>query len=216
MRRFDAVVFDFDGVLVDSVDVKTRAFAALYTQYGPEVVASVAAYHLAHSGISRFEKFRHFHRAFLGQALSAEQEAALGLRFAALVEDAVVSAPWVRGAGAFLRKHHRDLPLFVASGTPDEELKRIIERRNAGMYFAGVGGSPLTKAEIITAFVRGAGLDPGRVLMVGDSITDHEGAQGAGTRFLGIADNESTFPRSVHVLPDLTGLDDFLDALDPG
>lgn len=32
--KFDAIVFDFDGVLVESVDVKTQAFATLYSEYG--------------------------------------------------------------------------------------------------------------------------------------------------------------------------------------
>src|SRR5687768_6679568 len=47
VRRFDAVVLDFDGVLVESVDVKTRAFARLYSRYGSDVEAEVVAYHLA-------------------------------------------------------------------------------------------------------------------------------------------------------------------------
>lgn len=211
MFRYDAVVLDFDGVLVESVDVKTRAFAALYAEYGPEVVAQVVAYHLAHGGVSRFEKFRHFHRAFLAQALSATAEAALGARFSALVENAVAQAPWIAGAREFLERHHRRLPLFVASGTPDEELKRIIARRGAEHYFAGVCGAPLTKAEIIAAFVNDRNLQPERVLMVGDSSTDYEAARETGVHFLGIA-AASLFPGAVAVLPDLTGLEDCLVA----
>ncbi len=210
MPRFDAVVFDFDGVLVESVDVKTRAFAALYAEYGPEVVAQVVAYHLAHGGVSRFEKFRHFHRAFLAQALSATAEAALGARFSALVENAVVQAPWIAGAREFLERNYRRLPLFVASGTPDEELKRIITRRGAEHYFASVCGAPLTKAEIIAAFVKDRALQPDRVLMVGDSNTDYGAAQETGVSFLGIAAAASLFPSAVAVLPDLTGLEDCL------
>src|SRR5688572_16139418 len=97
MLRFDAIVFDFDGVLVESVDVKTKAFAALYDGYGSEVVSKVMQWHLAHGGVSRYEKFRHFHRAFLSKELSAEEEKSLGERFSALVEKAVIEAPWVPG-----------------------------------------------------------------------------------------------------------------------
>ena len=210
MFRYDAVVLDFDGVLVESVDVKTRAFAALYAEFGPEVVAQVVAYHLAHGGVSRFEKFRHFHRAFLAQALSATAEAELGARFSALVENAVVQAPWVAGAREFLERHHRRLPLLVASGTPEEELKRIIAHRDAEHYFVGVRGAPLAKAEIIAEFVKDRNLQPDRVLMVGDSNTDYEAAQETGVSFLGIAAAASLFPGAVAVLPDLTGLEDCL------
>lgn len=205
------MVFDFDGVLVESVDVKTRAFAALYSGYGPGVVAKVVAYHLEHGGISRFEKFRHFHRKFLGQPLSAAEEAKFGAQFSELVEDAVVDAHWIGGAREFLEAWHDRMPLFVASGTPDEELKRIVGRRGMTHYFAGVRGSPASKAEIISGFVTGHGLDRHRVLMVGDAGNDLQGALAAGVGFIGISTApDHAFPATVPVLPDLARLADFL------
>ena len=39
--RWEAVFFDFDGVILDSVDVKTQAFADMFRQYGPEVERAV-------------------------------------------------------------------------------------------------------------------------------------------------------------------------------
>jgi len=36
-----AIGFDFDGVLVESVDIKTRAYAYLFEDEGPEVVQQV-------------------------------------------------------------------------------------------------------------------------------------------------------------------------------
>ena len=41
-----SIVFDFDGVLVDSVNIKTEAFARLFDHEGPEVLEKVVAYHL--------------------------------------------------------------------------------------------------------------------------------------------------------------------------
>lgn len=210
MGPFDAVILDFDGVLAQSVDVKTRAFAELYEPYGPDIVSRVVAYHLAHGGLSRFDKFRHFHRVFLGAPLGATDEAALGARFSALVEDAVADAPWVPGAREFLETYHRRLPLFVASGTPEDELRRIIARRSAAHYFADIGGAPLTKADIIAAVVRRGGFQHTRVLMVGDSSTDYEGARSSGVHFLGIGREGSVFPDAIAVLPDLTGLGGFV------
>ena len=34
-NKWQAVFFDFDGVILDSVDVKTQAFAAMFRAYGP-------------------------------------------------------------------------------------------------------------------------------------------------------------------------------------
>ena len=52
-----AILFDFDGVLVESVDIKTKAFAKLFENEGPEIVNKVVEYHLANGGVSRFKKF---------------------------------------------------------------------------------------------------------------------------------------------------------------
>jgi len=210
--RFDALVFDFDGVLVDSVDVKTRAFEQIYAPHGPSVVEQVVAYHLEHGGLSRLEKFRHCHAALLGRTLGADEEAALGQRFTELVENAVVAAPWIPGAREFLEAHWRRLPLFVASGTPEAELKRIIDRRGMMKYFAEAQGSPATKGEILAGFIARHALHPDRVLMVGDSRTDLEGARAVQAQFLGVSPaSERGFPEDVPVLPDLTQLGPFVE-----
>lgn len=214
--RFDAIVFDFDGVLAESVDVKTRAFAALYEQYGADVVRQVVDWHLAHGGVSRYEKFRHFHQAFLGRALAPPEEVELGRRFSALVEESVIASAWVPGAREFLDGWHARLPLFVASGTPEEELVRIVERRGMARFFAGVAGAPRKKGAILQDFLGRSGATPDRMLMVGDAMTDFEGAAEAGVPFLGIAAaGANPFPAGVPVLPDLTGLAAFLEATAP-
>lgn len=207
MARFDAIVFDFDGVLAESVDVKTRAFAELYRPYGPDIERAVVAYHLAHGGLSRFEKFRHYHRELLRQPLSKEEERALGERFSRLVEDAVVAAPWVRGAREFLEAHHRDLPFAVASGTPTEELRRVVERRGIAGFFRAIRGSPARKSAILRDLLAQFGVAPTRMLMIGDAITDYEGAAEAGTAFLGVGDAAAhPFPPGTPVVPDLSTL----------
>lgn len=206
--RYQAVVLDFDGVLVESVDVKTQAFATLYRPYGADVVERVVDYHLAHGGLTRTEKFRYYHEKLLGMPLSTGMAAELGERFSRLVEDAVVAAPWVPGAMEFLGKYSCLLPLFIASGTPEEELKRIVERRGMSRYFAGVYGAPRTKAEILLHISAKHGFDTPAMLMVGDARGDYEGALQAGTAFVGRAGgNAGFFPPDVGLITDLQGLE---------
>ena len=52
-----AIIFDFDGVLVESLDIKTRAFAKLFGPEGPDMAKRVVDYHLQNGGVSRYEKF---------------------------------------------------------------------------------------------------------------------------------------------------------------
>jgi len=48
---WQAIIFDFDGVLVESGDLKTRAFADLYQSYGETVVSKVVRYHSLNGGL---------------------------------------------------------------------------------------------------------------------------------------------------------------------
>jgi HAD superfamily hydrolase (TIGR01549 family) len=196
-------------VLVESVEVKTHAFAELFRPYGDEVVAQVVAYHLVNGGISRFEKFRYFFRELIRQPLSKETERQLGIEFSKLVETKVVAAPWVKGAEAFLKAWHNVLPLFIASGTPEEELKRIVEKRGMNCYFCGVCGSPRGKEEILRQVIAENGFASSRVLMVGDALSDLEAALLADTAFVGRVDAgqpQVFHGKGVRVITDLTEL----------
>lgn len=209
--RTDAIVFDFDGVLAESVHVKTKAFAALYAEFGPAIVEKVVEYHLAHGGVSRFAKFRYYHEALLGQSLSAEHERQLGDRFSRFVKEAVISAPYVDGAHEFLIEYHQQVKLFVASGTPDEELAEIIDRRAMRQFFVSVHGTPARKAEIIAGILGRHNLKAERVLVVGDAMADLEGAQANGTRFLArVTDDEVAFPAYLDKVRDLKSLADYI------
>ncbi|GEO82171.1 hypothetical protein ROR02_23020 [Pararhodospirillum oryzae] len=204
----DAIIFDFDGVLAESVDVKTRAFAALYQEAGPDVVGQVIAHHEAHGGVSRFDKIRHYHAAFLGTPLTDDEVTRWADRFGGLVEDAVAQAPEVPGAGALLAFLKDRLPLFIVSGTPEIELLRILQRRNMTSFFAEMRGSPAKKAALTADILVRHQLEAGRVLFIGDATTDFEAACQAGCLFLGRvpAGASSPFPAGVAVVPDLVAL----------
>lgn len=209
--RFDALIFDFDGVLVESTDVKTKAFATLYSAHGPEIEYQVISYHKEHAGISRFRKFQYFQEVLLGIPYEDADGELLSARFSELVVDAVVKAPYVAGAIEFLDAFKGQIPMFVASGTPDRELQEIIERREMVNYFVSVHGSPDTKDQIIKKLLESHGLDKFKVLMIGDSLADLEGARQAGVCFLGRASsNPHPFLVDIDVIPDLRLLHTYL------
>mgnify|MGYP006077874289 FL=1 len=54
MNKIKAIIFDYDGVIAESVNVKTEAFAELYKPYGTDIVQKVIKHHEANGGVSRF------------------------------------------------------------------------------------------------------------------------------------------------------------------
>ena len=56
------IIFDFDGVVAESVQVKTDAFAYLYASHGKKIVSKVTEHHELNGGMSRFEKIKYYHK----------------------------------------------------------------------------------------------------------------------------------------------------------
>jgi len=180
------VVFDCDGVILESVDVKTRAFGKIVEEYGPEAVARMTEYHLTHGGVSRFKKFEWFYDEVLGRKITEEELQALGRKFRQLVFEGVMRSPLVPGIMETLESLHGRLPMYVASGTPNDELLQVLDARNLTLFFKGVYGTPPGKAELLKIIIEQEGIAPNDTLMVGDSSTDLDAAQSCGSSFFGI------------------------------
>jgi HAD superfamily hydrolase (TIGR01549 family) len=186
-RRLQAVFFDFDGVILDSVDVKTRAFSEMFRDYGPEVQKAVVDYHLANGGISRFKKFEYYYAKILNRSINEQILNNLGMEFKRLVLEGVLAAPFIEGAMETLENlKQKRIPSFVASGTPHEEIRFIVEKRNLDPYFKEVHGSPRKKDEIVQDIASRYIYRLEDCLFVGDATTDYEAARLCGTDFLGI------------------------------
>lgn len=179
------VVFDFDGVILESADVKTEAFVALYADHGAEIVEQVRAHHLANLGISRWKKFAWIAEHVLRRPLSDDDSAALGRRFTELAFARVLAAPFVAGAEAALAHlTARGLPMYVASGTPVEELAQIVAHRGLGPVFRAVHGAPSEKPAVLRQILDQLGLSPEQLLFIGDGMTDYRAAAATGVAFL--------------------------------
>ncbi|MBI4353715.1 MAG: HAD family hydrolase [Candidatus Omnitrophica bacterium] len=167
-----AIAFDFDGVLIESEAIKTSAFTALFAAEEPAVARQIVAYHQAHGGVSRFEKFRTIYRDILRRPLDEATYRKLCDRFAALVVRRLVAAPWVEGAEEFLLAHRGRYRFFVVSGSPEAELKDVIRCRRMDHFFDEVLGAPPHKAALLQGLLERQRLQPWEVIMVGDAQTD--------------------------------------------
>lgn len=200
-----AIFFDFDGVIVDSNPIKADAFVTLFRDYDDKIVTEIVAYHRQHGGISRVEKIQYAHKYLIQKPLTVEELARWATRYSDLVVDKVINVEWIAGAKDFLDSKQGALPIFVISGTPDDELKHIIEHRKMSGYFQEVLGSPIRKPVHIRNLLSEYRLIPEHCVFVGDALTDYNGARETGLHFIGIQ-GEVTFPQGTTVLPDCRGL----------
>lgn len=178
------MIFDFDGVIAESVSVKTNAFAELYNPFGDEIVKKVVKHHEANGGMSRFEKFRYYHNTFLNKSISEDEVTSLADQFSGLVIGRVIDAPYVPGALEFIEDSYNKYKLFISTGTPTEEIKQILIGRNIEKYFTEVFGSPDNKNIHMKSIFVNYGFKPSELIFYGDSSTDLVAATNAKIPFV--------------------------------
>ncbi|MHA2052756.1 MAG: HAD family hydrolase [Candidatus Hodarchaeales archaeon] len=209
-----AVVLDFDGVILESCDIKTIAFRKLFEDF-PEHVDELIEYHLNNMGVSRYKKFNYFYESILSEPINNKKLTELGGKFSELVLDEIKGCDFVPGALEFLENQSNKFNLFIASGTPELELRTIVRERGLETFFKGVYGTPATKSEIIKRIMKEEDLRKDELVFVGDSETDYKEAHKAQVNFIYRISGSTNFtPDGRHCLgmiANLKGLKGLLD-----
>lgn len=198
------LVFDCDGVILDSVPVKTRAFGRLAEPYGAQARDRFVMYHTRHGGVSRYLKFEWFFREILDREITPAEMADWTRRFEEYSLDEVRRCQLIPGVMQTLERWRGILPMYICSGAPAREQSAILAERGLKDFFRGIYGSPPAKARLLETIVReDARVEPGETLMVGDASTDRDAAEAVGTLFYGIGPElkGGPFPWSMDMLP---------------
>ena len=183
MNRIRIIILDFDGVILESMDIKTNAFREMFKDY-PEYINAIVEYHIRNGGISRYKKFSYIYNNILKLPLDENKLKELGEKFSHLVFQEMLRCPFVNGVQDFLVEYSKRVELFVASGTPQEELNLIVNKRGLYIYFKGVYGTPALKSEIMQHILSAECIRKEEAIFVGDAISDYEDAKKAGLPFV--------------------------------
>jgi phosphoglycolate phosphatase-like HAD superfamily hydrolase len=180
----ETILWDFDGVIAESVDVKGEAFREMYLKYGVDIADKVLEHHMANGGVSRYEKFKEWHKTFLNKELTQEEINTLAAEFSALVVDKVVAAPLIPGIIDFLKSNHNQMSFYIISATPDNEIKEIVQKMNLSPYFKGVMGSPTSKPQWVEELRQDIEMNSETTLFIGDSTSDYKAATVSNLKFV--------------------------------
>ena len=134
------IILDFDGVVIESNEVKADAFRHIFARF-PEHAKAMMAFHNEHVSLSRFAKFEHL-LGLLGRADDESLKAEIAKDFSLMVAEKMMSVPLVPGAEDFLRKITPVLSVYLASVTPAEELSLTLAQRGLAHWFRGIYGCP--------------------------------------------------------------------------
>jgi phosphoglycolate phosphatase-like HAD superfamily hydrolase len=183
IKNYKTLVFDCDGVLLNSNKVKTQAFYDCALPYGEAAAQSLVDYHVNNGGISRYKKFDYFLRTVLGKSVYDDAELGNLLdTYAHYAKQGLLNCEVAEGLEN-LRKALPEAQWLVVSGGDQAELREVFEQRKLAHYFnGGIFGSPDNKDDILA---REAGHNIRMpAVFIGDSRYDYEAANRAGLDFI--------------------------------
>ncbi|MDV7340857.1 HAD hydrolase-like protein [Terasakiella sp. A23] len=181
--QYESWVFDFDGVILDSNNLKTEAFHQVALPYGKKEADALCTYHVAHGGISRFVKFEYFFETILGRApKEGEIDQALD-DFAKAVTQGMLTCRQTPDFATLMEGPLSELPCTVISGSMQAELRNVMDQRGILKYFDNVFGSPDNKDVIFKRECDTGGIKKSAVY-IGDSLYDYKMASKYGLDFI--------------------------------
>lgn len=178
---YKTLVFDCDGVVLDSNNVKTQAFRQTALAYGDEAARRLVDFHVANGGISRYKKFALFLDEMVDGRKGPSVDSLLET-YAGHVRTGLMTCE-IATALSQLREANRSRWLIV-SGGDQEEIREVFAARGISEHFdGGIYGSPDTKDEILDRELKSENI-AGSALFLGDSTYDHRASTAAGLDFV--------------------------------
>jgi len=183
----DLLIFDFDGVLLDTSDLKTRAFAELYESYGEEVVDKILDHNAENGGLSRFDKIKFYHQNFLSKNIHNDEVVKIAGYFSKLVKDKVIASNEIPSSRSFLKSYCTGKKkCFVNSATPQNEIREIVKARSLDIFFLEVLGSPSSKDNNLKVLLDAESIKASKAIFFGDMESDFMAAEKVGVKFIGV------------------------------
>lgn len=189
LKKYKTIVFDCDGVILDSNVVKTEAYFRTAKNLGATDAQAQALvdYHVNLGGISRYHKFDWYLREVLRQAVTEQAIQVLLDEFSRELKEGLMACTVAEGLQE-LRAVTEDTKWMVLSGGDQQEIRDLFAKRNlADLFDGGLFGSPDNKDTVLAREKANGNLQL-PALFIGDSKYDHEASTNAGLDFIFVSD----------------------------
>nr|WP_314876138.1 HAD family hydrolase [uncultured Pseudomonas sp.] len=212
LDSYATLVFDCDGVLLNSNKVKTRAFYQAALPFGEAAAQALADYHVANGGVSRYKKFAYFLENIAASSVEGVTLDTLLKSYAEHVITGLLNCE-IANDLIELRSRTPDVRWLIVSGGDQTELRSVFEQRGLSTLFdGGIFGSPDIKEDILARE-----LDKGTIvfpaLFIGDSKYDYMAATGAELDFVFLSEwsevedwEQWSFQNKIRALPRISSL----------
>lgn len=180
------ILWDFDGVILDSMDVRERGFREVLSDYPEDKVEALIKFHRKNGGLSRYVKFRYFLNEVLAQGDDDSQVQEWARAYSRIMRKYLTGKDRLIGEVVhFIKTHYTGFRMHVVSGSDEKELQYLCKELGIARFFHSIEGSPTPKPTLVKNILRINGYSREETCLVGDSINDYDAAEDNGIDFFG-------------------------------
>lgn len=180
------IIFDFDGVILDSLKVREFGFREIFKGFENNKVEELISYHKKNGGWSRFVKIRYFFNEILKQNITQDEIEMYAKNYSTIMKGHLQNkANLIEETVDFIKNNHTQFNMHIASGSEQNELRYLNHQLGIHNYFHSIYGSPTPKIELVKTILIENTYASNETILIGDSINDYEAAYENNISFFG-------------------------------
>lgn len=200
MDKFKIILWDFDGVIMDSMSVRDKGFEIVLQKYPQDQVSLLMEYHRSNGGLSRYNKFRYFFEEIRKESITESEIKVLAEEFSVvMLQNLLDSKLLIEDSLKFIKENYLKYKMHIVSGSDGNELRYICENLGLSKYFISIHGSPTPKKELVAKLLIESTYKKEDTCLIGDSFNDLEAAEVNSIAFYGY-NNKELFNKEVQYI----------------
>ena len=180
------ILWDFDGVILDSMPIRDYGFRKIFESYPKELVEEFIKYHRINGGLSRFHKIKYFYNQLLNKEIVEKQIQDFAEQFTRIMKEQLTNKKYlIQESIDFIKSNHKNYNFHIVSGSEHHELNYLCEKLGLADYFLSINGSPTPKNDLVKNLLEKEKYKKEETILIGDSTNDYEAAKINGIDFYG-------------------------------
>lgn len=177
LEKYCNILWDFDGVILNSMDVRHFGFGEIFSAYPESNVKKLLEFHEKNGGLSRYVKIRYFFEEVLGKEISEDQVNVWASKYSEIML-ANLQKPEliIEDSLNFIQETQHQYRHHIVSGSDNNELNFLCKALKIHQNFISIHGSPIKKPVHINNIIANNKYQRSETVMIGDSKNDFDAA----------------------------------------
>jgi phosphoglycolate phosphatase-like HAD superfamily hydrolase len=177
MIKESIIIWDFDGVILNSNKIRDKGFEEVLKEFPKKEVDELMKFHHKNGGLSRYVKFRYFFEKIRLEEITEEEVVKWAEKFSNVMLQLLINKSLIiKETLNYIKKHYKNKTMHIVSASDQKELSTICAKIEINQYFKSIYGSPTAKILNVKNLITQSNYNIDDVLLIGDSVNDRDAA----------------------------------------